>query len=236
MSQYRRIMLKLSGEAFGGESGQGLDQKAITAFAQEVKDVADAGFEVAVVIGGGNFLRGSQITDIGIERGAGDYMGMLATMINAMALQSVIESLGFPTRVLSAIEAQPVAEPYIRRRAIRHMEKGRIIILAGGTGNPYFTTDTAAALRAVELDCDILIKGTKVDGIYSADPAKDPSAQKFDSLTYDQCLQDNLKIMDATAFTMCRENNLPIMVYSIKEPGVTLQAAKGVKVGTIVTA
>ncbi len=235
MSSYQRVMLKLSGEALGGEAGQGFDQKAIESIASEVKDVAEAGYQVAVVVGGGNFMRGTQITSIGIERGTGDYMGMLSTIINALALQSVIEGLGQPTRVLSAIETQPVAEPYIRRRAIRHMEKGRVIILAGGTGNPYFTTDTAASLRAVELDCDALFKGTKVDGIYTADPAKDPDAKKYDTLTYNMCLEQNLKIMDATAFTMCRENSLPIIVYPITQKGATLSAVKGNKIGTIVT-
>ncbi len=235
MGSYQRVMLKLSGEALGGEAGQGFDQKAVEAIAAEVKDVAEAGYQVGVVVGGGNFMRGSQITSIGVERGTGDYMGMLSTIINALALQSVIEGMGQPTRVLSAIETQPVAEPYIRRRAIRHMEKGRVIILAGGTGNPYFTTDTAASLRAIELDCDALFKGTKVDGIYTADPAKDPAAKKYESLTYDMCLEQNLKIMDATAFTMCRENSLPIVVYSIREKGSTLSAVKGNKIGTTVT-
>ncbi len=235
MSTYQRVMLKLSGEALGGEAGHGFDQKAVEAIASEVKEVAEAGYQVAVVVGGGNFMRGTQITSIGVERGTGDYMGMLSTIINALALQSVIEGLGQPTRVLSAIEAQPVSEPYIRRRAIRHMEKGRVVILAGGTGNPYFTTDTAASLRAVELDCDALFKGTKVDGIYTADPAKDPTAKKYDTLTYDMCLEQNLKIMDATAFTMCRENSLPIVVYSITEKGSTLSAVKGNKIGTTVT-
>ncbi len=235
MGSYQRVMLKLSGEALGGEVGQGFDQKAVEAIAAEVKDVAEAGYQVGVVVGGGNFMRGSQITSIGVERGTGDYMGMLSTIINALALQSVIEGMGQPTRVLSAIETQPVAEPYIRRRAIRHMEKGRVIILAGGTGNPYFTTDTAASLRAIELDCDALFKGTKVDGIYTADPAKDPTAKKYESLTYDMCLEQNLKIMDATAFTMCRENSLPIVVYSIREKGSTLSAVKGNKIGTTVT-
>lgn len=235
MGSYQRVMLKLSGEALGGESGHGFDQKAVESIAAEVKEVAEAGYQVAVVIGGGNFMRGTQITSIGIERGTGDYMGMLSTIINAMALQSVIEAMGQPVRVLSAIETQPVAEPYIRRRAIRHMEKGRVVILAGGTGNPYFTTDTAASLRAVELDCDALFKGTKVDGIYTADPAKDPSAKKYETITYDMCLEQNLRIMDATAFTMCRENSLPIVVYSINEKGSTLSAIKGNKIGTTVT-
>ncbi len=236
MAAYHRIMLKLSGEALGGESKHGFDQKVLTELAVEVQGLVKKGIEVAIVIGGGNFLRGTQITDIGIERGTGDYMGMLATMINALALQSVIENEGCPTRVLSALETRPVAEPYIRRRAIRHMEKGRVVILAGGTGNPYFTTDTAASLRAVELDCDVLLKGTKVDGIYTADPEKDPNAKKYTTLTYDRCLQENLKVMDATAFTLCRENNLPIIVFSMKTKGAALQAAQGEKIGTLVSA
>ncbi len=233
---YKRVMLKLSGEALGGEAGAGLDQKAITAIAGEVRDAAAAGVEIALVVGGGNFLRGSQVTSLGIERGTGDYMGMMATMINALALQSVIEGLGFPTRVCSALHSQMVAEAYIRRRAIRHMEKGRIVILAGGTGNPYFTTDTAASLRAVELGCEVLLKATKVDGIYTADPLKDPNARKYETLTYNECLEQNLRVMDATAFTMCRENKLPIVVYSIRQPGATMQAVKGEKIGTLVNA
>lgn len=233
---YKRVMLKLSGEALGGEAGAGLDQKAITAIAGEVRDAAAAGVEIALVVGGGNFLRGSQVTSLGIERGTGDYMGMMATMMNALALQSVIEGLGFPTRVCSALHSQMVAEAYIRRRAIRHMEKGRIVILAGGTGNPYFTTDTAASLRAVELGCEVLLKATKVDGIYTADPLKDPSARKYETLTYNECLEQNLRVMDATAFTMCRENKLPIVVYSIRQPGATMQAVKGEKIGTLVNA
>ena len=233
---YKRVMLKLSGEALGGEAGAGLDQKAITAIAGEVRDAAAAGVENALVVGGGNFLRGSQVTSLGIERGTGDYMGMRATMMNALALQSVIEGLGFPTRVCSALHSQMVAEAYIRRRAIRHMEKGRIVILAGGTGNPYFTTDTAASLRAVELGCEVLLQATKVDGIYTADPLKDPSARKYETLTYNECLEQNLRVMDATAFTMCRENKLPIVVYSIRQPGATMQAVKGEKIGTLVNA
>lgn len=234
MGAYKRVMLKLSGEALGGEAGQGFDPKILNDIAAEVQVLVRNSFEVAIVIGGGNFLRGAETTAIGIERGTGDYMGMLATMINALALQSVIEGCGCPTRVLSALSIPLVAEPYIRRRAIRHMEKGRVVILAGGTGNPYFTTDTAAALRAVELGCDVFLKGTKVDGIYTADPKKDPTAKKFDQLTYDTCLKENLKIMDATAFTMCRENRLPILVFSMAEKGAVLQAAQGEKIGTVV--
>jgi uridylate kinase len=227
-------MLKLSGEVFGGESGQGLDQKAIHRIANEARDIAAAGSELAIVIGAGNFLRGADTADLGIERGTADYMGMLATIINALALQSAIEAMGYPTRVLSSIEASQVVEPFIRRRALRHMEKGRIVILAGGTGNPYFTTDTAAALRATELECDILLKATKVDGIYTADPEKDPTAEKYDFLTFDEALNKRLRVMDATAFTLCRENNLPIMVYSLKTEGNSIRAIKGENVGTFV--
>ncbi|GHS93047.1 uridylate kinase [Planctomycetales bacterium] len=236
MANYRRVMLKLSGEALGGEKGVGLDQQAIRRIADEVAETAKAGVEVAVVIGGGNFLRGNQITSLGIERGTGDYMGMMATVINALALQSVIENIGMPTRVLSALQSPMVAEAYIRRRAIRHLEKGRVVILAGGTGNPYFTTDTAAALRAVELGCEVLLKATKVDGIYTADPLKVSTAKKYDALTYDDCLAQHLQVMDATAFTMCRENNLAIAVYSLKQAGATLRLINGEALGTKVVA
>lgn len=236
MAVYHRIMLKLSGEALGGQAGQGFDQRVINEICAEVQALVKNNFEVAIVIGGGNFLRGTETTAIGVERGTGDYMGMLATMINALALQSMIEGHGCPTRVLSALHIAQVSEPYIRRRAIRHMEKGRVVILAGGTGNPYFTTDTAAALRAVELGCDVLLKGTKVDGIYTADPKKNPDARKYERLTYNTCLMENLQVMDATAFTMCRENNLPIMVFSMAEKGALLTAAQGGKIGTLVTA
>lgn len=235
MPTYSRIMLKLSGEAMGGEGGVGLDRQAIQGIAHEIRDLAVVGVEAAIVIGAGNFLRGAVTAEMGIERGTADYMGMLATIINAMALQSAIESMGYPTRVLSAMECRTVAEPYIRRRALRHMEKGRIVILAGGTGNPYFTTDTAAALRAVELQCNILFKATKVDGVYSADPIQNPSAVRYERLTYDRALQENLRIMDATAFTLCREHRLPILVYSIKTPGNTLRAVKGEPIGTLVS-
>jgi len=231
---YSRVMLKLSGEAFGGVSGQGLDQQAIQAIAVEVREVAAAGVELAIVIGGGNFIRGAQTSSMGIERGTADYMGMLATLVNGLALQGAVEAMGYPTRVLSAIDARQVVEPYIRRRALRHMEKGRIVILAGGTGNPYFTTDTAAALRATELGCSVFLKATKVDGIYTADPMKDKTAKRYDRLGCSQALAENLKVLDATAFTLCRENRLPIIVYSIHEAGATLRAVKGQPVGTIV--
>ncbi len=235
MAIYSRVMLKLSGEALGGEAGSGLDQQVIQTIAQEVREVAAAGFELALVVGGGNFIRGAVTAGMGLERGTADYMGMLATVINALALQSAVEALGYPTRVLSAVEMPQVAEPYIRRRALRHMEKGRVIILAGGTGNPYFTTDTAAALRATELGCDVLLKATKVDGVYTADPVLDPNAVRYDRLTFDQALRDRLKVMDATSFTLCRENNLPVIVFSLFQSGCALRAIRGEPVGTLVT-
>ncbi len=233
MSMYTRVLLKLSGEAVG-DGGQGLDRAAIHRIAGEVREVAAAGFELAVVIGAGNFLRGQDCAEMGIERTTADYMGMLATVINGMALQSAIEAVGYPTRVMSAIQASQVVEPYIRRRALRHMEKGRVVILAGGTGNPYCTTDTAAALRATELNCDVLLKATKVDGIYSADPFTDASAERYETLTFGEAIAKNLQVMDATAFTLCRENKMPIKVYSLKEPGNTLKAVRGKPVGTLV--
>jgi uridylate kinase len=232
---YSRVMLKLSGEVLGGESGRGLDQAAIQAIAGEIREVAAGGIELAIVIGAGNFVRGATLETMGIERGTADYMGMVATLLNALALQAAVEAQGYPTRVLSAIESRAVAEPYIRRRALRHMEKGRIIILGGGTGNPYFTTDTAAALRATELGCNVLLKATKVDGVYSADPATDPDAERYERITYDKALRENLRVMDATAFTLCRENNLPIIVFNLKTPGNALQAIKGKPVGTLVS-
>ncbi len=234
MARYNRVMLKLSGEAFGGESGTGLDRAAIQVIAAEVRDVAAAGVELAIVVGAGNFLRGSVCAELGIDRGTVDYMGMIATVINALALQSAVETMGYPTRVMSAIHTSQVAESYIRRRALRHMEKGRVVILAGGTGNPYFTTDTAAALRATELGCHVLLKGTKVDGIYSADPQVEPQAKRYDRITYLRAIQENLRVMDATAFTLCQENNMPIIVYLLKKPGNTLSVIKGEPLGTIV--
>jgi uridylate kinase len=234
MPIYSRVMLKLSGEAFGGEVGNGLDPKAIHNIADEVREVAAAGVELAIVIGGGNFIRGAQTASLGIERGTADYMGMLATLVNGLALQAAVEAMGYPTRVLSAIDARQVVEPYIRRRALRHMEKGRVVILAGGTGNPYFTTDTAAALRATELGCNVFLKATKVDGIYTADPMKDKSAKRYDKITYSRALAENLKVLDATAFTLCRENKLPIIVYSIHQTGNTLKIVKGQPLGTVV--
>lgn len=234
MPRYGRILLKVSGEALGGDAGSGFDKASIQMMASEVKDVCDAGVELALVVGAGNFVRGADAADMGIERATVDYMGMTATILNALALQSAIEALGYSTRVLSAIEADQVVEPYIRRRAQRHMEKGRVIILAGGTGNPYCTTDSAAALRAIELDCKAILKATKVDGIYTADPLKHPDAKKYDRVSYEQAIREHLKIMDANAFTMCEEHHIPIIVYSMKTPGNTIKAARGEHVGTLV--
>lgn len=231
----KRVMLKLSGEMLGGDGGAGLDTDALTGLAEELKEVAEVGFQIAAVVGGGNILRGAHNT-MGIERTTGDYMGMMATIINAMALQSALENAGAQCRVLSAIETPQVCEFFIRRRAMRHMEKGRIVILAGGTGNPYFTTDTAAALRASELGCDALLKATKVDGIYSADPSADPDATRFDTITYRECISRNLRVMDQTAFSLCQENKLPLVVFSLRERGNILRAARGdAGVGTRVT-
>jgi uridylate kinase len=228
----RRVLLKLSGEVFGGASGAGLDKDALQTLASELTSVVETGVQLAVVVGGGNILRGAH-NEMGIERTTGDYMGMMATIINAMALQSAIENLGTPCRVVSAIETPQVCEFFIRRRAMRHMEKGRVVILAGGTGNPYFTTDTAAALRASELGCEVLLKATKVDGIYSADPATDPTARRYEEITFQDCINKNLRVMDQTAFSLCRENDLPIIVFSILEPGNILRAVAGqAEVGT----
>jgi uridylate kinase len=232
MSEYKRILLKLSGEALMGQQQFGIEPSMIDHFGDEIKDVVDAGYQVAIVIGGGNIFRGLQAGNLGIDRAQGDYMGMLATVINGMALQGVLETRGIYSRLMSALSIQQVCEPYIRRRAIRHLEKGRVIIIAAGTGNPFFTTDTAAALRAVEIGADALLKGTSVDGIYTADPKKDPLATKFDKISYQEVISRELKVMDQTAFTLCKENKLPIMVFSIKEKGNILRILKGEEIGT----
>ena len=234
MATYKRILLKLSGEVLMGEQNYGIHPSMIDHFAAEIKDVVEAGYEVAIVIGGGNIFRGLQAGNIGIDRAQGDYMGMLATVINGMALQGVLEKKGVNTRVMSAIDIKQVCEPYIRRRAVRHLEKGRVIIIAAGTGNPFFTTDTAAALRSVEISADVLLKGTSVDGIYTADPKKDPHAQKYETIGYNEVINKELRIMDQTAFTLCKENNLPIVVFSIKEKGNILRILNGEKIGTLV--
>lgn len=217
---YRRILLKLSGEALmGGEERYGLDAKMVRRIAEEIRGIHDDGLEIGLVIGGGNIYRGVGGASQGIERASADFMGMLATVINAIALQNVLEGMGIPTRVLSAIPMRTVCEPYIRRRAIRHMEKGRVVICAGGTGNPYFTTDTAAALRAAELGCDALLKGTQVDGVYSTDPHSDAGAERYDCLTYHEVLSRELKVMDASAVSLARENKIPILVFSVHNSG-----------------
>lgn len=232
--RYKRILLKLSGEVFMGEKEFGLDNIVIDELSSEIKEVRDLGTEVAIVVGGGNIFRGLNASAAGMDRSSADYMGMLATLINGLALQDSLEKKGVFTRVLSAIEMQAVAEPYIRRRAIRHLEKGRVIILAAGTGNPYFTTDTAASLRAMEISASIILKGTKVDGVYDVDPLKEKSAIKFNEITYLDVLQRNLKVMDATAITMCMDNNLPIIVFNLKVRGNIKKIVMGEKVGTLV--
>ena len=231
---YKRILLKLSGESLMGENSFGIDPSMVSRYAKEIKSVVDLGVEVAIVIGGGNIYRGMNESETGIERAHGDYMGMLATVINAMAIQAMLEKQGMYTRLMSAIKMEQLAEPYVRRRAMRHLEKNRVVIFGAGTGNPYFTTDTAGSLRAIEISADVILKGTRVNGIYSADPEKDPSAQKFETMSFKQCIDMNLKIMDMTAFTLCMENNLPIIVFDMNEPGNLKRVVMGEKVGTLV--
>lgn len=224
----------MSGEALMGEKQFGIDNTRLSIYAQQVKEVVDAGVEVAIVIGGGNIFRGVQAEQGGMDRTHGDYMGMLATMINSMALQSALEVVGLETRLQSAIEMQQICEPYIRRKAVRHLEKGRVVIFGAGTGNPFFTTDSAASLRAIEIDADVILKGTRVDGIYTADPEKDPNAVKFDTISFDEVYEKNLNVMDLTAFTLCKENNLPIIVFDMNKEGNLKRLVEGEKVGTIV--
>ncbi len=233
-TKYKRVLLKLSGESLIGKSNFGLDPDILKQYALEVKAIHEQGVEVAIVIGGGNIYRGMNESETGIERAHGDYMGMLATVINGMALQASMEKEGLFTRLLSAIKMEQIAEPYIRRRAIRHLEKKRIVIFGAGTGNPYFTTDTAGSLRAIEIKADVILKGTRVDGIYTADPEKDPTATKYDTITFKECIDRNLKVMDMTAFTLCMENKLPIIVFDMNKPGNLSQVVKGEKVGTLV--
>src|SRR6266545_591739 len=228
---YKRILLKLSGEALAGEQGYGIDPITITTIANEVKEVIECGVQLALVIGGGNIFRGLAASSKGMDRASADYMGMLATMINSLAMQDALEKIGVDTRVQSAIAMQEVAEPYIRRRAIRHLEKGRVVIFGAGTGNPYFTTDTAASLRAMEIGADVILKGTKVDGVYSADPKKDPQAVKFQSLTYLEVLKKGLQVMDATATSLCMDNNLPIIVFDVTVAGNVKRVVCGEKIG-----
>ncbi len=232
--QYKRILLKLSGESLMGNQQYGIDPERALLYASEIKSAIQTGCEVAVVIGGGNIYRGMDAEATGIERATGDYMGMLATVMNGMALQSIIEKEGIKTRLLSAIKMEQLCEPYIRRRAIRHLEKGRVVIFGAGTGNPYFTTDTAASLRAIEINAEVLLKGTRVDGIYSADPEKDKTATRFDRISYSEAYEKDLKIMDKTAFTLCQENNMPIIVYDANKPGNLLALLNGKHVGTLV--
>ncbi|MCH7768334.1 MAG: UMP kinase [Nitrospinae bacterium] len=232
--KYKRVLLKLSGEAMAGGEGVGIDPKRAEVIAREIKDVQSLGVEVAVVIGGGNIFRGMVAEAAGMERVSADYMGMLATVINALALQDALESMGVVTRVQTAIEMRELAEPFIRRRAIRHLEKGRVVIFAGGTGSPYFTTDTAASLRAMEIGAEVIMKATKVDGVYSADPLVDPSAERFDEITYLDCLQKGLKVMDSTALSLCMDNGVPIIVFNLWVPGNVGRAVKGEPVGTVV--
>jgi uridylate kinase len=232
--RYRRILLKLSGEALLGRQEFGIDNSVLQGIAAEIKEVRDLGAEIAVVIGGGNIFRGVAGSSRGMERATADYMGMLATIFNALALQDALEREGVQTRVLSAIEMQQVAEPYIRRRATRHLEKGRVVIFAGGTGNPFFTTDTAASLRAAEIGAEVMLKATNVDGIYDADPRKKRNAKKFTELTYLECLSKELKVMDATAISLCKESSLPIIVFDLSARGNIKRAVTGEAVGTIV--
>jgi uridylate kinase len=234
--QYCRILLKLSGEAMGGEAGHGICPEAIHELARQIGEVRELGVQVVVVIGGGNIFRGLQGSARGIERATGDYMGMLATIINALALQDALEKCGIPTRVQSAIPVSQVAESFIRRRAVRHLEKGRVVIFSGGTGNPYFSTDTAAALRANEIGAEVLLKATKVDGIYDCDPKKHPEAKRFEQIRYLEALQMQLKVMDSTAFTLCMDNKMPIIVFDLFKPHNLKRVVLGEKVGTLVTA
>ena len=232
--KYKRILLKLSGESLMGEQQFGIDASMLHHYANQIKVLVDVGVQVAVVIGGGNIFRGLSASKSGIERVQGDYMGMLATVINGMALQSALEGHGIYTRLISAIEMKQIAEPYIRRRAIRHLEKGRVVIFSAGTGSPYFTTDSAAALRANEINADVILKGTRVDGIYSADPEKDPTATKFDTLTYTKVISLGLGVMDMTAFTLCQENNIPIVVFDINVHENLMRIVRGESIGTLV--
>ncbi|MBF8261628.1 MAG: pyrH [candidate division NC10 bacterium] len=232
--KYKRIMLKVSGEALAGDEGFGISPRMLNFLAGEIEQVHKLGLQIAVVVGGGNILRGIPASAEGMDRSSADYIGMLATVMNGLALQDALERLAIDTRVQSAIEMREVAEPFIRRRAIRHLEKGRVVIFVGGTGNPYFSTDTAAALRAMEVKCEVVFKATKVDGVYTADPLLDPSAKKFDELSYIEVLNRQLKVMDSTAISLCMDNLFPIVVFNLHEPGILRQLVFGEKVGTIV--
>jgi uridylate kinase len=235
LPKYKRVLLKLSGESLMGDKSFGLDATVIGQYAQDIKSISELGVQVAVVIGGGNIYRGMNEAETGIERAHGDYMGMLATVINGMALQAGLEKIGVYTRLQSAIKMEQIAEPYIRRRAIRHVEKGRVVIFGAGTGNPYFTTDTAGVLRAIEIKAEVILKGTRVDGVYSSDPEVDPKATKYNVISFGECISQNLRVMDMTAFTLCMENNLPIVVFDMNKPGNLRRVVTGEKVGTLIT-
>lgn len=231
---YKRILLKLSGESLMGDKQYGIDNKQVLQYAEDIKSVYDSGVEIAVVVGGGNIFRGLSAEKSGMDRAQADYMGMLATVINCMALQNALESIGVETRLQSAIKMEQICEPYIRRRAIHHLELGKIVIFGAGTGNPYFTTDTAASLRAIEMKADVVLKGTRVDGIYTADPEKDPSATKYEEITFQEVYDKNLNVMDMTAITLCQENSLPIIVFDMNKPGNFARIASGEHIGTLV--
>jgi len=231
---YKRVLLKLSGEVLMGDTAFGIDTNTINRLAKELIEVQQSGIELAIVIGGGNIFRGMSGTASGMDRASADYMGMLATMMNSIALQDAIERQGATVRVISALHIKEIAEPYIRRRAVRHLEKGRILVFAAGTGNPYFTTDTAASLRAMEIQADAVLKGTKVDGVYTSDPAKDPAAKKYETLTFTEALAKRLGVMDATAMSLCRDNHMPIVVFDVTTPGQLFKAISGEAVGTLV--
>ena len=233
--KYKRILLKLSGEALMGDQNYGIDPKRLDQYAQEIKKAQDLGIQIAIVIGGGNIFRGVQSEKAGIDRVQGDYMGMLATLINAMALQSALEQNGMYTRLMSGFKVENVCEPFIRRRAIRHLEKGRIVIFGAGIGNPYFTTDSTASLRAIEIEAEVVLKGTRVDGVYTSDPEKDKDATRYSKLSFQEAYEKNLSIMDMTAFTLCQENNLPIIVFDMNKPGNLEKLVKGEEIGTLIT-
>ena len=233
--QFRRVLLKLSGEALMGDLNYGIKTNVIQRIASEIATVRESGVEIAIVIGGGNIFRGSGLARAGMDRVTGDHMGMLATVMNALAIQDALESINVYARVMSALKINAICEDYIRRRAVRHLEKGRVVILAAGIGNPFFTTDTAASLRAIEIGADALLKATKVDGVFDTDPEKNPNAKRFDTVSYDQVLSDKLSVMDATAIVMCRDNNLPLRIFNLTEPGALVKAMSGDKIGTIVT-
>lgn len=232
--KYKRVLLKLSGEALLGDQEFGIDPKRLDQYANDIKAIQEKGMEIAIVIGGGNIFRGVQSSETGIDRVQGDHMGMLATVINGMALQSALENAGVITRLMSGLHIEQVCENYIRRRAVRHLEKGRIVIFGAGTGNPYFTTDSAASLRAIEIEADAVLKGTRVDGIYTSDPEKNPDAERFSNISFKEVYEKGLKVMDMTAFTLCEENNLPIIVFDMNKPGNLMKLVEGESVGTLV--